>query len=442
MEDKTKIPIDRQAVIIIHGIGEQKPMDTLRSFAEGIRKYLSKTDVTEQTATLRSKPDSISATYETRVLSLSGTRNRPITDFYEFYWAHNMRDTAFSHITKWLTHLVFITPEKVPPRQRPLYYTIWALIILLLLFPLILWFVIGIKKIQTVLAAFAAIPVLLLVLSLVQKYISGLFLATAGDAARYFTPIPSNIEQRNTIRRQGIEFLKKMHEQTGNGKYDRIVIVAHSLGTAVAYDLLRLLWPEYHEVFEKKADVQQELVKDMNDFAKTPESITDADAFQKLQYQLWQEWRNTGNPWLITDFITLGAAVCGIDYLSPIKQDFSTLVQQREFSVCPPATDEKDHNIFYNSKTYETAAGQKRTVRHLHHAAHFAITRWTNIFFTSDFVGSTAQRIFGKGVKDVALSRKSLWFIPGGHTNYWDINSEASLQALANALKLRRDNNP
>jgi hypothetical protein len=430
---------ERQAVVIIHGMGEQRPMDTLRNFAQSIKNHLSKTDATEKTSTLRSKPDGVSATYETRMLSLSATKNRPIIDFYEFYWAHNMRDTTFGHTTNWLSHLVFISPKKVPPRQLPLYYTIWVIIILLLAAPFVLWFVMGIKETKFLFTSLVAIPSILFLLGIVQKHISNLFLSTAGDAARYFNPIPSNIEQRNTIRRQGIDFLKQLHKDE---KYDRVIVVAHSLGTAVAYDLLRLLWTEYNECFEKKATINQDAVKDLNAFAKEPATISDIDSFQTLQNTVWQEWRNTGNPWLITDFITLGAAVCSIDYLYPTKQKFSTLTQEREFPTCPPVVDEKDHTIYYNSDPFEVVDGsetKKRTVKHLHHAALFAITRWTNIFFTSDFVGSPAKRIFNNGVKDVPLARKSLWIIPGGHTNYWDAGSDKSLEAIVNALKLRRE---
>ena len=430
--------IERQAVVIIHGMGEQKPMDTLRNFAKNIKNHLSTTDETERTSTLRSKPDGVSATYETRMLSLSGTRNRPITDFYEFYWAHNMRDTTFAHTTNWLSHLVFISPNKVPTRQLPLYYTIWAIFILLLTIPFVLWFAFGIKKTEFIFTSIVAIPFIMLIIGLIQKNISNLFLSTAGDAARYFNPIPSNIEQRNTIRRQGIEFLKQLHKED---KYDRVIIVAHSLGTAVAYDLLRLLWTEYNECFDKNETIIQDLVKDLNEFAKDPNTINDINNFQQLQYKVWQEWRGIGNPWLITDFITLGAALCSIDYLYPTNQKFSTLIQEREFPTCPPIVDEKDHSIYYNSAPFDIEDGQKRTVKHLHHAALFAITRWTNIFFTSDFVGSTAQRIFYRGVNDIPLPRKSLWFIPGGHTNYWDVKSTDSLNAITNALKLRRDNN-
>ena len=49
------------------------------------------------------------------------------------------------------------------------------------------------------------------------------------------------------------------------------------------------------------------------------------------------------------------------------------------------------------------------------------------------------HRLFGDGVKDVQLPRKSLSIYPGGHTNYWDDGNEEALKTLAHALHLRGD---
>lgn len=57
-----------------------------------------------------------------------------------------------------------------------------------------------------------------------------------GDAARYFRNAPSNVAVRREIRQQAVNTLEMLHSC---GKYDRIIIVAHSLGTVVAYDMLR-----------------------------------------------------------------------------------------------------------------------------------------------------------------------------------------------------------
>jgi hypothetical protein len=95
MKESKTHKINSQAVVLILGIAEQRPMDTLRAFVNGVKSYLAKTDPSEVNTVIRSKPDAASELYETRRLMLSGSRSRPKTDFYEFYWAHNMGDTVF-----------------------------------------------------------------------------------------------------------------------------------------------------------------------------------------------------------------------------------------------------------------------------------------------------------------------------------------------------------
>ncbi len=62
-----------------------------------------------------------------------------------------------------------------------------------------------------------------------------------GDCARYLRDAPDNIETRNRIRQLGLEVLDDLHRRQSNGavRYDRIVVVAHSLGSVIAYDVLR-----------------------------------------------------------------------------------------------------------------------------------------------------------------------------------------------------------
>ena len=52
-----------------------------------------------------------------------------------------------------------------------------------------------------------------------------------GDAARYLSPLPGNIKLRQTIRKECIELLQTLHESR---RYDRIIVVGHSLGSVIA----------------------------------------------------------------------------------------------------------------------------------------------------------------------------------------------------------------
>jgi transposase len=72
------------------GIGEQRPMDTLRGFVEAVAGRQE----TERRAF--SKPDYISPTLELRRMAIPGEDQQwergdwVATDFYELYWAHLM----------------------------------------------------------------------------------------------------------------------------------------------------------------------------------------------------------------------------------------------------------------------------------------------------------------------------------------------------------------
>ena len=100
--------------------------------------------------------------------------------------------------------------------------------------------------------------------------------------------------------------------------------------------------------------------------------------------------------------------------------------------------------------------GAKRTIYALHHAAAFACTRWTNLYFPAwlgffgDLVGGPLRDIFGPGVKDIAVTSAEwsgwLQHTPMIHTHYWNENSLPitppvrqstwSLKALREALDL------
>lgn len=424
----------RQAVIIIHGIGEQRPMDTLRSFVDSIKKFLEASDASEKNTVLRSKPDGISETFETRRLSLSASSQRPITDFYEFYWAQNMRNTTFGHIFTWLIKLLIPVNRKIPRRLFPFLATIWVFIFLLSALGYFILLRYGFDKIKALLSEIVILPVIYSIASIFGKYI---LLNYVGDAARYFSPIPGNISERNNIRTQGVSFLKKILAQDNKEKYNRVIIVGHSLGSVIAYDLLRLLWIEYHLQYTPKEEVDQSAIKEIEAYCRAPDQI-DVEAFQQLQNKLWAQQKNTGNGWLITDFVTLGSPICHADFLQISNISFDELKNQREYPTCPPLPDDKDKTIHYNSPSY-AVGDERRSVKILHSAANFAVTRWTNIFFTSDFIGGPMRQKFGKGIKDIPVKRISAWFLPGGHTRYWDEGSDASIKAIVEALRLKED---
>ncbi len=426
--------IKRYAVVVIHGIGSPMPMDTLRNFVAGVKNFLAKSDISECNTVIRSKPDKIALGFETRMLRLSKSRRRPAVDFYEFYWAHNMKGNKFSDFSCWISGLLTTWVSAVPENLRFAWRLVWGIILCALLIFAGILFIGPVHKMYSRIASFSFFTIILFT---VFAWLKRLFLNLAGDAGRYFTPKSSNIESRFEIRKKGIELLKSLHDCR---KYDRIILVGHSLGSVIGYDLVRLLWSEVYDDFDKSKKTAQAslkrvniLTRVLNDSKKVNKKLV-CD-FQECQYSCLNEYRNLNLNWLITDFITIGSPLCNMDFLSGSKIPFRTLLEEREYPCCPPLNDEPKKAVYYveNIKLEDGYWGFKT----LHHAALFAVTRWTNIYYKSDFIGGAVSPLFGNGVKDIPVESKIPKILLGGHTRYWRSKSGRSDAELADKAEER-----
>ena len=263
---------NKQAVILIHGIGEQRPMDTLRSFVKTV--WETDTSMHHPYAILGtfSKPDDISESFELRRLTTTKNSKDVRTDFFEFYWAHLMEGNKISHVLAWLKRLVFKLPWKLP---KPL-IAVWFFIVLSGLGVIYLMFnqtlpegaqLFGEKTFFSAILGLVLLPLLV-----------GLIENIVGDAARYLDPSPKNIKTRQEIRTKGVNILKKMHE---SGEYDRIILVGHSLGSIIAYDILTYAWQQYNSGIPKnmellELDKMEELLSSGN---------TDTELYRDLQHR-------------------------------------------------------------------------------------------------------------------------------------------------------------
>jgi hypothetical protein len=436
-------------------MGEQKPNATVRGFVECILNYLKRGDTEkDKEAYAYDKPDKASGLYETRKLTL--TRNdkthRPTTDVYEFYWAHHMRDNKWSHVTGWLKRLMLTVPGKVPQRLRKVYFTLWTL--LLLVAGVYTAYVIryGFEKTASIVGGITGLALVAFII----RYLSTTLLSSLGDAGRYMSATPDNIGQRQNIRKEGIAFLRNLHE---SGDYDRIIIAAHSLGTVVAYDLLRLFWIEMSETYDPKiTPFEQTALREVEEAGtkivwldrqheQSDEAKAWAEDFRNKQAHCWQEQRKAGNQWLITDFITMGSPLAHLDYLLTTSTEaFDNRVKEKEFPVCPPYPDlykGKATEWLYNRDFFLDARdekGDKIKIKLLNYSSLFGGIRWTNIYFSSDFVGGPMRRLFGNGIRDVRIEAgtfKNFFPFPFGHTNYWDCPGGMNAQqAIIDALQL------
>lgn len=192
----------RQAVVIIHGIGEQWPMSTLRSFVEATIK-------TGQS--FYSKPDRISDTLELRRLSINITEDNSdyiTTDFYEFYWQHLMTGTTFAHTRAWILKLLRRCPTNVPKKLFLIWITTWAAAILYiaLSFSYVVWF-----SDDIVTGSITTIIFTYVLSHLICPILEHFTLNYLGDAARYLSPTPENVAIRHSIRSNSLDLLRKLH---------------------------------------------------------------------------------------------------------------------------------------------------------------------------------------------------------------------------------------
>lgn len=427
----------KQAVVLIHGIGEQKPMETLRGFvaavlpraAEGHEQYWS-------------KPDPMSGLFELRRLQTPG---RTKTHFYEYYWAYHVEGTRLSHLGQWFAELLFRRWVNIPHALRVIWAVSWVLMGILLI-------LLSLGSLAYAYEWYSSKPqfgpvwaALLLVTGLVQ----GFLIYYVGDAARYLSSNPQNVALRQKIRADGVRLLKVLHDSRD---YDRIIIVGHSLGSVIGYDIITQLWVEYNSVYEFETHTEaisdflaeghspQPVIRDeLFKAAKALSSGSSSEAvdlYRDSQVQGWKEQRRWGNPWRISDFVTLGSPLAhAMLLLARDQNEFKLRQRQRELPTCPPVKDER--GFAYSGPNSYTVGDRKFTPLILHHAAPFAVTRWTNIFFPAylglfgDIIGGPLREVFGSGIKDVPVTQNNWWRItPASHVAYWkDANLNTKQEA-------------
>jgi hypothetical protein len=426
----------KQAVLLIHGIGEQRPMDTLRGFVDTV--WTSHTEIQNPHAggDTWSKPDSVSESFELRRLTTPQNTAQIRTDFFEFYWAHLMHGTSYGHLLAWARSLLWRNPATVPRHLRLIYWVLIAAAIIAIGFATYGAVSAGYKENPLIpawssgLISLAIVPVVGFVL---RKIV--------GDAARYLHVAPPNIQRRHEIRQAGVKLLTALHQRG----YERIVLVGHSLGSVIGYDILTYAWAAVHTDHTPgtaKTDALNELERQV--VAPVPQDTP--EAFRRAQRQYVEELQANGNPWRVTDFVTLGSPLAHAEIL--LAKDRAELGKKqgdREFPTCPPRTEtiQRDGQRLTRF-SFEPDGKPTNPFRVAHHGAPFAATRWTNLYFPSrviawgDLVGGPLSPLFGHGVRDIPVQTQ----MRGGffsHTLYWKRPKDgqaAHIDALRDVLNL------
>ena len=429
-------PVARQAVLIIHGVGDQRPMDTLRSFVDGVWLHDPEGQRIEDHRAWPA-PDTMTDNFE--LFQIATGVNRGVrTDFFEFYWADLMTGTRVGAVWHWIvfqlllrTGLKHASPGFLTARR-------YSWIVIPLLVGAVAFCVTHLLRMLLGASSpswwgfleAAVIAAFFLIEYFVKKFV--------GDAARYLIARPDNIGARQDIRRRGAELLGKLHDVGG---YDRIVVVGHSLGTVIGYDILAHAFAKrMHDVSVRLAPEPPEEIARIDALAGGGEF--DLAAWRSAQRALFHS--KEAKRWRVSDFITLGSPLTYAHFLvADDPADFDRRRQDKELATCPPRFDTNS-----NAKSCVIFRRPGRTTASIQHSALFAFTRWTNLYFPTssgfvrgDVIGGPLAANFGAGVEDRAVRTTHLWGQSiFSHTSYWTsgglMGSPNHIEALTDALAL------
>lgn len=409
----------RTAVVFVHGLLERRPMDVLDGFAktalapdhDGWEYYPQPAEITDS--------------YEARryVVPSAGV------DLYEYDWSFLMTGPRYAGFVPALARLFLRLPRHVPDQVFGFWRAAW-LVILVPLTVLLALVVVGGYFLRTGIAGWiiglvtsvVVLSVGLALFRMAPRALTRSFLTTGFvNVARYFDPMaPESHAARRAIRGGLVDLLHTLQQ----GRYARIVLVGHGIGGYIAYDALTTLWAETHELRAAQANrprglealVGLEAAADR--LVAEPDSADALDEFQAAQFELWQDVRAQGNPWRITDFVTVGTPMALADMfvgrppvLGGLSRDdgrhelFAKLVRRGVVVRCPPRSEALPVDAA------EPAPSSFGSDGVLGAQSPFAVTRWTNIWFPvrrgsirGDWFGGELQPLFGQGVREIGVS--------------------------------------
>ncbi|MFV0279631.1 MAG: hypothetical protein ACK5JM_02575 [Rhodoblastus sp.] len=427
----------RQAVLIIHGIGDQRPMDTLRGFVDGIWLHDPQGRRIEGHRAW-SAPDTMTDNFELFQIA-TGVNQGVRTDFFEFYWADLMTGTRVGAVWRWIVfHLLLRRGLK---RASPGFLKArrYSRILIPLLLLVVAFCTAHLVRmiISPSLPSLWAFPELVVVAVFIAI---NMFVKTfAGDAARYLIASPDNIGARQAIRSRGADLIDKLHDC---GKYDRIVVVGHSLGSVIGYDILA------HAFAKRMRDVETPLTPGLSaEISRIDELASGKAPFDLAAWRAAQQALSgsaEAGRWRVSDFVTLGSPLTYAHFLvADDLADFDRRRREGELATCPPQYDAD--SIPPSCVVFQRPGREKASIRH---SALFAFTRWTNLYFPTsrgfvrgDVIGGPLAPNFGAGVQDRAVQTTHLWGRSlFSHTSYWTsrglLGSPNHIEELAEALRL------
>ena len=483
-------PIRRQAIVVVHGQGRQRPMGTVRDFVKVLWSFneeLGQLQPVErksgrETWIVPDDKTGLFDLYRITTPELDGRR----TDFFELYYADLLVDTPIRNLWLWMQRLLWIDRRNVTQPMRWPWFLFWVVnvvalglfVAFLLRLPTVFdesWteplqgpdaiaplaaiavavLVVLLPRFSVLFGWLERIPVavpfgvvataivviywpkatsafevptvlILLLLGGLIYIVSAAILPTFGGAASYLSAQAETVRSREAVRRRGLEMLRALHDDP---VYDRIVVVAHSLGSVLAYDLLQLMWRAVGPTKDNPpADRALAALRAVDEHTgkmggRSSWSDDEIDKHQRLQWRAFEalsEVRTSPDTpeviggWKISDFVSLGSPLASAQFLmTDGVEDFDRLKSERLLPTAPPDPYQPG----------ELAVHKAEGRDHLHHAAVFSAVRWTNIYdrfhpvfvLFGDVISGPVAPQFGPAIRDVDARIGSFF----SHGRYW-----------------------
>lgn len=476
--------IRKNVVVVIHGIGDQRPMSTLTNLVQTLvgTRFFSKSDLITGESELRclqAEQDEVGSDH---------SRNQTL--YYELYWAHLVVDTKLTAVIEWVREILMRVIGRDDVQRMRLYRLKligFAGAVVLPVAVVALSIALAVTQMQqsAFWGRYAILSVILLILLYVLwRTVLDPLVSVVGDAARYLSPRPGNVAARQAIRHAGVDLLTRLHEDP---HVDRIIVVGHSLGSVIGYDILTQYWALHHlnipvplaslnEITQAgialcnadprrislgaQRSTQQEPSKLRRNNNRASYGVTPTipgawdtldfkvalEAFRAAQDAAFSNTRGNSRrqrgegeqshfrPWLVSDFVTVGSPLCYADFLFGGRD---RLEQGQAMGGVPTAPPEPLLDRSFRAAVREPSYGISRPQdgqRVFHHAAQFAVTRWTNIYYPGDPFGGPLREQYGIGIVDQELTGGSgedrYWwrFNPSSHVRYWRTDSGPPLE--------------
>jgi hypothetical protein len=261
------------AILIVHGIGNQMPIETLDQFGRGLVKVLRKkfNKAISLHHYIVPKDDNVKGYWMDNVLRISMEGQSHHIDIYEYYWAHYTEDQAsWSDMNNWLEGVVrgakafykrnaeigkiykdtstFFDSKTGEFKVTRYRLFVSAISKTLLTIDGIIRFFIWALSLLPLFGRFAS--------SLLKRYTHSFirkFTNVLGDVVVYnvIDPKTKFYDVRRKIQEGGIKALRYIIERTKEEKgkspeeqslfYESVIVAGHSLGSQVAYDAINQL---------------------------------------------------------------------------------------------------------------------------------------------------------------------------------------------------------